>query len=273
MNTQGGRKIIRGDYNPNHYDPNGEYIGEKKAMYMLGSTLKKETFTLEAWDYYVEDFINTLYLYGDYKYHLNKDLALSLAGQYAKQDNIGDHVAGDVDSWFYGLKAQIAWESGTTLFFSHNQVAYNENSYDGGTIFVRWGTPQMFNSFQVQDSELAGTKSYGVGVQFELGHLGLVPNTVIRFRHAYYNMPDDISDYFAAQDRSETTFDLRYSFSKNDGFGIFSEMQGLSIQFRIAYNDFETDYNFQEYQDEHGFSFEKVTKDFVDTRLYIDYMF
>jgi hypothetical protein len=270
----GNRQIIRGDYNPADFNnPDGEYQGKEKAMYMLGTTLNKDSFSLELWDYYVEDFVNTIYLYGDYNYRINKNLSLSLAGQYAKQDNVGDHVSGNIDSWFYGVKAQLAWKSGTTLFLSHNQVAYNENSYDGGTIFVRWGTPQMFNSFQVQDSELAGTQSYGVGAQFELGHMGIIPNTVIRFRHAYYNMPDKLWDYFAAQDRSETTFDLRYSFTKNDGFGIFTQMKGLSVQFRIAYNDFNTDYNFEQYTQEHGFSFEKVTKDFIDSRLYVDYLF
>jgi hypothetical protein len=269
--SSNGRQLIRGDYNP--ADFNTEYQGEEKAMYMFGTTLNKDSFSLELWDYYVEDFVNTIYLYGDYKYRVNKDLSLSLAGQYAKQDNVGEHVAGNVDSWFYGVKAQAAWKSGTTLFLSHNQVAYNENSYDGGTIFVRWGTPQMFNSFQVQDSELAGTKSYGIGMQFELGHMGIIPNTVIRFRYGYYDMPDNLLDYYAAQDRSETTFDLRYSFTKNDGFGIFTEMKGLSVQFRIAYNDFKTDYDFEQYRQNHGFSFDEVTKNFVDSRVYIDYLF
>ena len=270
--TSKGRQIIRGDYNTNDY-ANNEYSGSKKAMYMLGTSFKKNNFSVEAWDYYVEDFVNTIYLYSDYNFNINKGLSLTFAGQYAKQDNVGSHVAGNVDSYFYGLKAQAAWKSGTTLFASYNQVDYNENSYDGGTIFVRWGTPQMFNSFQVQDSELAGTKSYGIGLQFELGHMGLIPNTVIRFRHGYYDMPDAISDYFASQDRSETTFDLRYSFTKNDGFGIFTEMKGLSVQFRIAYDNFKTNYDFVQYKQEHNFDFERVTDDFVDTRLYIDYMF
>ena len=36
------------------------------------------------------------------------------------------------------------------------------------------------------------------------------------------------------QDRAEATFDLRYSFTRKSGFGIFTDMQGLSIQFRAA---------------------------------------
>lgn len=263
---------VRGKYNASNYE-NGSYIGSRKSMTMLGLALNKENYTLEAWDYYVDDFVNTLYLYGDYSYTLNKDIVLTAAFQYASQKNIGDNIAGNIDTYLLGIKGQVAFKNGITIFSAYNQVAYNENSYGGGTLFVRWGTPQMFNSYQVQDSELAGTKSTGIGAQFELGRLGLISNSVIRFRYGYYDMPDSINDADAAQDRTEATFDLRYSFEKNDGFGIFTEMKGLSVQFRISYNDYKTDYDYEAYKLRYGYEFETVTKDFVDTRLYVDYMF
>ncbi len=265
-------KSVRGSYDAADYE-NGSYSGDEKSMSMLSLVLKKENYTLEAWDYYVDDFVNTLYLYGDYSYSLNPDVALTAAFQYASQQDVGDGVAGNVDTNFFGLKGQVAFKNGITLFGAYNQIAYNEDSYDGGTLFVRWGTPQMFNSYQVQDSELAGTKSTGVGAQFELGRLGLISNSVIRFRYAYYNMPDSINDRDAEQDRAEATFDLRYSFEKNDGFGIFTQMKGLSVQLRIAYNNYKTDYDYDAYKARHGYSFETVAKDFVDTRLYVDYQF
>jgi len=256
-----------------NYDSSGNYIGANKAMPMLGIQVNKDDYTLEGWDYYVDDFINTVYLYADYTFHIDKTTNLTFAAQYVKQNNVADSIAGDINSWLYGVKMQASWKSGVTTFLNYNQVAYNENSYAGGTLFVRWGTPQMFNSFQVQDSELAGTKSIGAGLQLELGRMGLVPNSVIRFRYGIYDMPDSIADKYAAQDRSEATFDWRYSFTKNDGFGIFTEMEGLSVQFRIAYDDFKTDYDFEAYKTANGYSFESVTEDFIDTRLYVDYLF
>ena len=265
-------KSIRGKYDRNNY-LDGAYNGKNKSMPMIGIALTKDNYSLEVWDYLVDDFVNTVYVYSDYTFKINQDISFTTAFQFASQKDTGDSIAGDIDTNFFGLKVQLALDNGITVFSAYNQIAYNENSYDGGTLFVRWGTPQMFNSYQVQDSELAGTKSIGAGVQFELGKLGLVPNTVIRFRHAYYNMPDSINDKDAAQDRSETTFDLRYSFTKNDGFGIFTEMEGLSIQFRVAYDDYKTDYNYDAYRQRHGYSFNTVNEDFWDTRLYIDYMF
>ncbi len=263
---------IEGNYDASNYT-GGIYSGSDKAMSMLSLAFTQESLHLELWNYYVTDFVNTLYLYGDYNYQVSKDMTLTAAFQYGKQNNVGGHVAGNIDTYFYGIKAQASLKSGITLFGAYNEIAYNENSYAGGTIFVRWGTPQMFNSYQVQDSELAGTRSIGIGAQFELGHMGIIPNTVIRFRHGHYDMPDSLNDRYAAQDRSESTFDFRYSFDKNDGFGIFTEMKGLSVQFRVAYNDYKTDYDYESYKLIHGVSFDDVVKDFVDTRLYIDYIF
>ena len=95
----------------------------------------------------------------------------------------------------------------------------------------------------------------------------------MRWRYGKYNLPDDLVMTDARQDRAEATFDLRYSFAQNSGFGIFTELKGLSLQFRLAYNNYRTDYDFEAYKDIHGYDFETATKDFLDARLYLDYVF
>ncbi len=267
-----GKLLIRGDYNPDDFADNA-YIGDNREMAMLGLTYGKKAFSLEAWGYHVNDFVNTLYLVGQYNIDpADKDFHYTLAVQYTLQQDVGSHIGGNIDTWHYGLSLR-AYTGGFSFFGNYNEVAYNENSYDGGTIFVRWGTPQMFNSFQVQDSELAGTKSVGVGLQYDFGRNGLIPGVVMRWRYGSYNMPDDLIMTDARQDRSEATFDLRYSFTRTSGFGIFTEMKGLSLQFRIAYNNYRTDYNFEAYKKIHGYDFNSVTRDFIDARLYLDYFF
>jgi hypothetical protein len=269
----GNKKLIRGDFDPADYNQRGEYSGETKDMPMFGALYAWDAFNVEFWDYYVEDLLNMAYLYGDYTIApKGSNFSYTLAGQYANQKDVGDHVAGNIDTWFYGLKFQINGP-GLSFFAAYNEVDYNENSYDGGTIFVRWGTPQMFNSFQVQDSELAGESSTGAGFQYDFGRQGLLPGVVMRVRFAQYDLPDRLSQSDARQDRSEATFDLRYSFTRDTGFGIFTEMEGLSLQFRLAYNNYETDYDYAEFQRQHGYEFESVTDDFVDARIYLDYQF
>jgi len=268
-----GKQIVRGDFNPDNYSAGGSYIGDDKEMTMFSLQYKADTYNIEAWEYYAGDFINTIYLQGQYDIKpVNSDAIYSVAAQYASQQDIGDSVAGNVDTWFYGLKLQAA-SGGFSYETTYNEVDYNENSYDGGTIFVRWGTPQMFNSYQVQDSELAGTKSLGVGVTFDLGKAGVYPGLVLRLRHASYNMPDDIFQTDARQDRAETTFDIRYSMKQDSGFGMATDLDGLSVMLRVAYNNYETDYDFDAYKLIHGYEFDSVTDDFVDVRFYIDYRF
>jgi len=50
-------------------------------------------------------------------------------------------------------------------------------------------------------------------------------------------------------------------------------MKGWSFQFRLAFNNYRTDYNFEAYRAIHGYDFESATKDFIDARLYLDYIF
>ena len=272
LNT-GNKKLIRGDFDPDDFNTRGQYSGERKDMPLVGAIYSGEAYTLEAWDYYTQDFVNTFYLYGRYTFAPFKtDYAVSLAAQYGNQQDVGDHVAGNIDTWFYGFKFQIDGP-GLSFFSSYNEVDYNEASYDGGTIFVRWGTPQMFNSFQVQDSELAGTRSIGAGLQYDFGRQGLLPGVVMRIRYGLYDLPDKVTQADARQDRSEATFDLRYSFTRDSGFGIFTHMEGLSLQFRLAYNDYQTNYNIAAFKAIHGYDFQSVTDDFIDARIYLDYNF
>jgi len=270
--SSSGKQLIRGEYNPADYDATG-YIGDEKEMTMLGITWQQGNFSLDGWNYYVNDFVNSLYLEGQYTFAPTaSDFSFTLAAQYTDQRDVGGHIAGDIDTWHYGLSLR-AQTTGVSVFANYNELSYNEGSYDGGTLFVRWGTPQMFNSFQVQDSELAGTKSLGVGLQVDFGHYGLIPGVVMRWRYGGYDLPDDLSFTDARQDRREATFDLRYSFTQASGFGVFTEMQGLSLQFRLAFNNYRTDYDFEVYREIHGYDFQSVTNDFYDARLYLDYHF
>jgi len=267
-----GKQLIRGDFNPDDYDDTG-YIGAEKEMTMVGLTYQHQNFSAEGWNYFVNDFVNSTYLVAQFDFSpIANDHHVTVAAQYTYQTDVGDHVGGNIDTWHYGFSVR-GYQGALSWFANYNEVSYNENSYDGGTLFVRWGTPQMFNSFQVQDSELSGEKSVGVGLQYDFGRNGLLPGFVMRWRYGVYDLPDKLTLSDARQDRDEATFDLRYSFTKKTGFGIFTEMQGLSLQFRLAYNNYRTDYDFEAYRDLHGYDFQSATKDFYDARLYLDYHF
>jgi hypothetical protein len=57
------------------------------------------------------------------------------------------------------------------------------------------------------------------------------------------------------------------------GATVYGAVPGLSIQFRLASNNYRTDYDFEAYRAIHGYDFETATKDFWDVRIYLDYRF
>ncbi len=268
--NNGSKPLIRGSYNPGNFN-NNNYNGDKKEMTMASLIFNTEDFSIEGWNYFINDFINTTYLYSHYQFQAIDNYSLELAAQYAVQKDVGSQIAGNIDTWFYGLKLALE-NRNWNYFIAYNEVAYNENSYDGGTIFVRWGTPQMFNSFQVQDSELAGTRSIGAGIQYQFDHNSLLPGVNIRLRYGDYNMPDRLTQTDARQDRTETTLDINYAFNKGARLSGLS-LDGLALQFRVAYDDYKTSYDFQQYQQLHGYDFDNVTDDFIDIRFYLNYKF
>ncbi len=78
------KDIIRGDYDPSHYDASGSYVWPSKEMGLLGVNMKFGNFHAKVWDYYVEDFVNTVYVYADYLLPLEAS-SWHYAAQYGKQ--------------------------------------------------------------------------------------------------------------------------------------------------------------------------------------------
>ena len=53
---------------------------------------------------------------------------------------------------------------------------------------------------------------------------------VMCLRYADYNLPDGLLQMDAHQNRSETTFDIRYSIKQASGFGMATQLDELSSE-------------------------------------------
>jgi imipenem/basic amino acid-specific outer membrane pore len=80
--------------------------------------------TLQAWDYYGHDMLNTIYLQGDYKTKIGAT-ELSLAAQYIREKGQGDLknalAPSDINADYYGFKA------GAGIGAASLSVAYSKN--------------------------------------------------------------------------------------------------------------------------------------------------
>lgn len=94
--SSSGKELIRGEYDPLDYDEDG-YTGADKEMTMLGLEYQAEHLSIEGWSYYVEDFINALYLAGQYDINPSaRGVRFSIAAQYTQQWHVtgrGDALA------------------------------------------------------------------------------------------------------------------------------------------------------------------------------------
>ncbi len=166
---------------------------------------------LQAWDYYAHDILNALYLQADYKIPSSSALKPSLSAQYIKESDIGDKIAGEVDSNYYCVKAGVAYNNLTA------DVAYSSTGSSAGTttnggIISPWGgSPSFTQGMVTRHSFFANTDAYKLS--------------------AGYNLKDDLglnltpSAYFAS-----------YDIGKENAYSNGNEWTAKEKGFDIKYN-------------------------------------
>jgi len=70
-----------------------------------------ENLKLQAWDYYAHDIANIVYLQANYGWNclLNNDIKMKASAQYINESDVGDKLAGTVDSSYWGVKLGAAY--------------------------------------------------------------------------------------------------------------------------------------------------------------------
>ncbi len=124
------RNPIRGDYNAANYDGNGNFIGPNKNLFLASAVYQTKQINLELWNYYSDDFVNFIYMTGSYGFQTG-EVGNTLGIQLIKQDDVGAHVAGNIDTYIYGARIESIYEN-FTFIYGFNKVKYDENSLDGG---------------------------------------------------------------------------------------------------------------------------------------------
>lgn len=88
--SSSGKTLIRGEFNPDDYDVSG-YIGDEKEMTMLGATYQLGNYSFEGWNYYINDFLNSVYLTASYNIDPGAgNLHWRLAAQYTNQQDVNN---------------------------------------------------------------------------------------------------------------------------------------------------------------------------------------
>jgi len=252
-----GRNPLRGDYNPAHYDE-GNYIGPRKDLYLASAVYKNNKINFEFWNYYSSDFVNFIYATGSYDFQIG-DISNNLAAQLIKQDDVGAHVAGSIDTYVYGAMLTTVYDH-FTFIYAFNKTKYDENSLDGGTIIDMWGANILYSGLMYNGSDQGGTTSNAISIKYDFSSYGLT----MQLFAGKFDLPNKLTDIFADQDNSEYDLIVKYTPRWN---------KKLQFKIEAAYIDFETDYNFRAYEDLHGFDMLHAYDDILDLRFIVNYTF
>jgi len=253
-----GPNPLQGDYRQAYFDPQVGYIGPKKNLYIASFVYDDKHYTLEAWNYYLPNFVNFFYTEASAMMDIG-DFRHRLYFQGIKQNNVGEHWAGTIDTWELGVKYQLKYGS-WILTYAHSKVKYDENSLDGGTIIDSWGNNMIYNSYYYNGADEAGTVADGVVLSYQFPHTDLTAEAIF----AKVDIPNGLTDRFVDQDNQEYDFVLTYRPAWN---------KHLQFKAVAIYVDFDTEYDYRLYEEIHGYPFSRTYNSILDTRFVINYTF
>jgi len=252
------RNPIRGNYNPNNFDANGNYIGPRENLYLISGVYSDKKFIVELWDYIVPDFVNFVYTTATYKFDYNK-FHNSFSLQYVQQNDVGNHIAGNINTYAYGIEFHSNYEN-LHFTYSFNKVKYDENSLDGGSIIDTWGNDLLYCGLFYNGADQAGTVANSIIMTYDFQSYPFK----IFASAGIFDLPNNMNDLFADQDNNEYDFVIHYLPKWN---------KKLTFKFETVYVDFDTDYNFKGYEALHGYTFLHTYDTIVDMRFIVNYTF
>jgi hypothetical protein len=194
---------------------------------------------LQAWDYYYNEVLNNFYLSSNYTYTTQSDFILSVDLSYLDQRDVGDSLAGDIDTYSTGGSLSLETYGATLSFF------YGTNGSDN--VLAPFGDSKVV-SLQVLDLDEAEEDAWAVKLKYSFEQIGLTGLSAY-VCYASFDTPDSGNN--ATPDGEELDFNIQYKLS--------GWLKNCSIRLRHAIIKQDEDIAGGE--------------DFTDSRVYLVYKF
>lgn len=175
---------------------------------------------LQAWDYYAHDILNAVYLQADYGWNclLNDNVKMKASAQYINESEIGDELAGKVDSNYWGVKLGAAY-SALSGYVAYSQTGDSDGAMNGGIITPWGGMPAFTQGMVTRHMFFADTDATKVAATYNFKEL-----TGMNLKATGYYVSFDIgasNTYTStAYTAEESGFDIKYTpeFNKDQHF-------------------------------------------------------
>ena len=194
---------------------------------------------LQAWDYYAHDILNAVYLQADYGWNclLNDNVKMKASAQYINESEIGDELAGKVDSNYWGVKLGAAY-SALSGYVAYSQTGDSDGAMNGGIITPWGGMPAFTQGMVTRHMFFADTDATKVAATYNFKDFG------VDLKATAYYISFDIgaSNTYTgtAYTAEESGFDIKYTPEFN---------KDLHFRFRGNFpTDFKEDLDWNEYR-------------------------
>lgn len=169
-----------------------------------------EGLTLTAWDYYAHDILNALYLQADYGWTctFNNEVKMNASVQYINETEVGDKLAGEVDSNYWAAKLGATYGN-LSAYIAYSQTG-DSNGAENGAILTPWGGMPAFTQGMVTRHQFfADTDTWKVAASYNFAEYNLKTT-------GYFTSFDvgDKATYATGLNTKESGFDFIYQASK-----------------------------------------------------------
>lgn len=193
----------------NDVNGNGSIYNSTDGVTVGAITYKNEGLSLQLWDYYAWDLMNIVYLQADYKWQMGDSVNMVVAGQYINESDVGDSLAGNVDSDYWGAKlgASVGALSG---YVAYSQTGESDGTMNGGIISPWGGMPAFTQGMVTRHQFFSDTDTWKVAGTYKFSEYNVKAT-------AYYASFDvgDTSTYAAGATTEEAGFDIQYQATKD----------------------------------------------------------
>ncbi len=198
--------------------------------------------TLQAWDYYAHDILNAVYLQADYgwKCRLNENVKMNASAQYINQNDVGDALAGKVDSNYWGVKLGAA-SGALSAYAAYSQTDKSDATSPITGILTPWGGMPAFTQGMVARHQFfSDTDSWKVAGTYKLNEL-IGEDVTASVYYTEYDI--GATNSYApgtAWTASELGWDVQYN---------VASVKGLNLRARANYpRDFKNGLDWDEYR-------------------------
>ena len=221
-------------YGVNIYGTNSDYKNNlnSKGIAIAGITYSaSKRIKLQAWDHFIENILNTVFLQADVEFSIEKDKKMIAAIQYIHQHPVNNGGNKDLSKTYvdpsqkanvFGLSAGYRQKNSTVKF------NYSRITRHGRFLFPReWGREPLFTFLSRERNEgLGDVNAFSVNTARRF----LKQRLAIEFNTGYYKLPD-VRDYrlnkYGMPSYYQFNIDAKYVF---DGL-----LAGLNIELLYLY--------------------------------------